>query len=83
MFLQEPGINFILVQQAAFQSLAHAARIQKSYLSKVVTGRADLTTDQLYLICRHLDLDPEAARYLELLLERERSGVAERREELR
>jgi uncharacterized protein (TIGR02147 family) len=68
--------------RANFQSLAKAARIQKSYMSKVVTGRAHLTTDQMFLVCRHLELDGEAARYLELLLEWERTGVEVRRREL-
>jgi len=65
-----------------FQSLATAARIQKSYMSKVVTGAAHLTIDQMFLVGRHLELTSEATRYLELLLERERTGVEARARDL-
>lgn len=68
--------------RSSFQSLATAARIQKSYMSKVVTGKTHLTADQMFLITRFLELDLDAAKYLELLLERERTGVEGRKQEL-
>ncbi len=65
-----------------YQSLADSIRIQKSYLSRVMNGRADFSTDQLFMVCKHLDLTKEDTDYILLLLEYERSLYPERREEL-
>ena len=66
-----------------FGLLAESMRIQKSYLSKVLRGDAHLSTDQLYLGCKYLGLTPEESKYLQLLLEFERSTLPDRKESLR
>ena len=66
-----------------YQALADAVRIQKSYLSKVMNGRADFNTDQLFMATRFLDFNKEQSEFLQLLLEYERSVYPERREVLK
>ncbi len=66
-----------------FHKLADAARVQKPYLSKVIGGNANLNSDQLYAICRILKFGEEEHEYMQLLLELERSGLDDRRKELR
>ncbi len=61
-----------------FQKLAEGARVSKSYLSKVLSGKANLSGDQLFLIAQELKLSEDETSYLELLLEKERCGVKER-----
>ena len=58
-----------------FQRLAEAMRVQKSYLSNVLKGRAELSSDQLFLASEYLALDSEQRHYLTLLLEYGRSGL--------
>jgi len=65
-----------------FQSLAKAIRVQKTYLSNCLKGKADLNFDQLYKVCEFLKLDSEQSQYLELLLSYERSGLKDRKEKL-
>jgi len=65
-----------------FEFLAKAARIQKSYLSKVIHGSADLNPDQLFLMSTVLGLSEEEHEYLLLLLEHARSAIEGRRKEL-
>lgn len=64
-------------------SLADAARIQRPYMSKVLSGHADLSADQLYLIGESLKIDAERMAFLELLLNYARSAVASRKRELK
>lgn len=64
------------------QGLAEAMRIQKSYLSKVFNGKADFSTDQLYLASQYLKFNEEQKQYLFLLLELARSGLSARRTEI-
>jgi len=66
-----------------FHKLADAARVQKPYLSKVIGGNANLNSDQLFAICRILKFGEEEHEYMQLLLELERSGLEDRRKELR
>lgn len=65
-----------------FSRMAEAIRVQRSYLSNVLGGRAQLSADQLFLASRFLGLGPVETRYLLLLLEHERTGVEDRRAEL-
>ena len=65
-----------------FSLLAEAMRIQKSYLSKVLKGEANLSSDQLHLGCQYLELNADESRFLQLLLEKERTGIPERKESL-
>lgn len=62
----------------ALSKVAEAARIQRSHLSNVLAGRSSLSSDQLFLIGRWLQLPDSAMEYLSLLLERDRCQVAER-----
>lgn len=68
--------------QDNFQKLAEVMRIPKSYMSKVLHGKADLSADQLYLACVHLNLSEDETEYMQILLERERTGLAARRKRL-
>lgn len=65
-----------------FKDLAEAARIQKSYLSKVLAGSASLSSDQLYLISQALGFNAKERDYLLLLLERDKTALDLRRHEL-
>lgn len=65
-----------------FHALADAARIQRPYLSKVMKGTAHLNTDQLFLISTFLKLTTDECDYLQLLLDHERTIVAERKSQL-
>jgi uncharacterized protein (TIGR02147 family) len=67
----------------SFQSLAEHTRIPKSYFSKVIHDQADLSQDQLYLVCRELKLSPEEQDYLSLLLEFARTSVEDRKKLLK
>lgn len=62
-----------------FQQMSLAVRVPKSYLSKVMHGGAHLSVDQLYLVGKYLKLTDEEQRYLQLLLDFARTGLAERR----
>ncbi|NDC39730.1 MAG: hypothetical protein EBZ48_17105, partial [Proteobacteria bacterium] len=65
-----------------FSLLADHMRVQKSYLSKVLGGKAHLNADQLHLACQYLGLNEEESRYLQMTLEHERSVLTERKLEL-
>ncbi len=62
-----------------FQKMAKAMRIQKAYLSQVLNGSRDFNQDQLHMACEYLDLKEHEREYLKLLVEYERSGLADRR----
>lgn len=65
--------------QANFQRLAEAMRIPKSYLSKALHGHADLSSDQIYLACDHLELAVEERDYILMLHEASRTALATRK----
>ncbi len=65
-----------------YQSLAEATRIPKSYLSKVLSETANLNADQAYSLGKELHLDNNELKYFLLLLERDRSSLKARQEEL-
>jgi uncharacterized protein (TIGR02147 family) len=69
-------------REMSFQSLAEVARIPKSYLSKVLSGGANLSNDQAYAIGKAIGLGREEVRYLVLLVERDRCGLKDRGQEL-
>ena len=66
-----------------FQSLALGMGIQKSYLSQVMKGKANLNIDQAYLLAEHLGMSDSESQYFFLLIEIERSGVAARKKQLK
>jgi uncharacterized protein (TIGR02147 family) len=65
-----------------FQQMALAIRVPKSYLSRVAHGRADLNADQLFLVCRYLELGEAEHAYLDLLLDYARASIKARKEAL-
>jgi uncharacterized protein (TIGR02147 family) len=65
-----------------YQDLSQYMRVTKSHLSRVIHGHAELNYDQLYLLCRYFDLKADECEYLRLLLELERTALAERRKQL-
>ena len=71
-----------LDRSSNFQNLAKAIRVQKAYLSNCLKGKADLSFDQLYLVCEYLNLDSEQSEYLSLLLDFERSSLKSRKEKI-
>jgi uncharacterized protein (TIGR02147 family) len=62
-----------------FQAMAAFIRVQKPYISKVINGRADFNSDQLYMACKYLEFSDEEIEYILLLLEFERCTYPERR----
>lgn len=62
--------------------LAEAMRVQSPYLSKVFSGAADLSEDQLFLSARKLKLSEDEHRYLTLLLNHNRASLKERKAQL-
>lgn len=62
-----------------FQEMAKACRVQKTYLSQVFRGDAQLNDDQVYLACGYLGLNDEQTRFVILLCQRERTVVEARR----
>jgi uncharacterized protein (TIGR02147 family) len=66
----------------SYQGLAEKARIPKSYLSKVLAGTANLSSDQAFVIGTSLFLNSEELEYFLLLVERERCGVKARQIDL-
>lgn len=65
------------------RSLAEKCRIQSTYLSNVLHGRADLSSDQIYALAQELGLSETENDYLNLLLSWDRSGVALRKKRLK
>lgn len=66
----------------SFQNLAKACRVQKTYLSKVLSHDGHLNQDQLFLACDYLGFTAHERHYLFLVFEFERSCVPKRRDEL-
>ncbi len=65
-----------------FQKMAEACRVQKTYLSTVLSGSGHLNADQVYLASEFLEFTPLQTEYTALLLEYERSVVPKRKREL-
>lgn len=66
----------------SYAKLAEAIRVQKTYISQVVRGGAQLNSDQAYLAARFFDLSEEETEYLRLLVEWDRTQVQERKKSL-
>jgi uncharacterized protein (TIGR02147 family) len=73
----------IVDRTMSFQRLASLLRVQKSYLSQVLRGTANLNQDQLFLLISYFQFGEKEAHYLRLLLEYERTGLKERKDELK
>lgn len=61
------------------KSLAEACKVQSTYLSKVLSGRAHLSADQLYLASHYLGFNPEETAFIFLLFDEQRTSVPQRR----
>lgn len=70
-------------EELTFQQLAEAMRVQKSYLSRVMADKAELSSDQIFLLAKFLRLNAKETEFLHTCLEWERSGLKERRTQLK
>lgn len=66
----------------SIQSLAEAATVHRSYLSKVMHKKAHLSEDQLYLAMEFLGFDEKKTEFTELLYRWQRSEIASRKNQL-
>ncbi|MGK5084489.1 DUF4423 domain-containing protein [Bdellovibrionota bacterium FG-1] len=70
-------------KRMTFQNLATFCRIQKTYLSRVFShDKNHLSPDQFYLALEFLGFSNEERNYLHLVFERQRTDLAQRRENL-
>ncbi|MGE0171490.1 MAG: hypothetical protein AB7T49_01845 [Oligoflexales bacterium] len=70
-------------KKASLQQMADQTKIAKSYLSRVFKEKANLSSDQLFLVCDYLDLSTSQADYIQLLLELERCALDRRKKVLK
>ena len=63
-----------------FTILAATIGVQKTYLSKVMNGSGQLSTDQIYTLAESFSLTKDEHDYLILLIECERTGLNKRRQ---
>jgi uncharacterized protein (TIGR02147 family) len=63
-----------------FSMLATVLGVQKTYLSKVMGGFGQLSTDQVYALAENFSLTKDEHDYLILLIECERTGLAKRKQ---
>ena len=69
-------------KKLTFQQLATDIRVQKSYFSKILSGLANLNSDQVFLLCERFGFNQGEKEYFSLLVERERTAISERQSEL-
>lgn len=69
-------------EKYSFQEFAKRINIQKTYLSKVFSRQADLSSDQIYLATLEMNLIGDAKDLFLLSWEYERTGLEQRRKEL-
>jgi DNA-binding MarR family transcriptional regulator len=72
----------VLGNKVTFQNLSDQMRIQKSYLSKVMSRNASISKDQGYLLAKFIGLKPEEVEYLFLLIDYEKCALKELRDDL-
>ena len=75
-------INRFGEEKLTYQKLAEKLRIQKSYLSKVLKGDADLSRDQAYLCAGELNLSQKEEDYFHLLIDSSRTALPDFRKKL-
>lgn len=75
-------VNRFKEEKLTYEKLASRLRIQKSYLSKIFKGDADLSRDQAYLCSKELDLSEKEEEYFYLLIELSRTALPEFKKEL-
>ncbi|TNE98781.1 MAG: DUF4423 domain-containing protein [Deltaproteobacteria bacterium] len=62
-----------------YAAMADNIRVQKPYVSKVLSGLADFNNDQLYMACQYLDFKPDEIQYMLKLLDYEKCWYPERK----
>lgn len=62
-----------------YEAMAKYCQIQKTYLSRVFSGKGRLSSDQLYLACEFLGLSSKERDFAFVLLELENSQIPARR----
>lgn len=62
-----------------YSAMAEASRVQKPYVSKVLSGFADFNSDQLYMALKYLDFSSEDIDYMQKLLDLEKCSYPERK----
>lgn len=67
-----------VIPEFNFQRLAELTRIQKTYLSKVINGNAELNRDQCYAISVAFSLDDDETEYFLLVNDHNRTSIKER-----
>lgn len=70
-------------RQFSIAQIAEAIGIQRTYLSAVLNGRGHLSTDQLFAVAEHLDLDENENKFVEISYQYTRSTLPARRKELK
>jgi uncharacterized protein (TIGR02147 family) len=68
--------------KVSYQALAEIIGVQKTYLSRVINGTAQLSLDQTYLLVKHFQLSNEEVVFFGLLVEKERTGLKEKKIEI-
>jgi uncharacterized protein (TIGR02147 family) len=63
-------------------TLAQQIGVQKTYVSMVLRGEREFSSDQVFQICQEFQLNSEITDYILLLLEYARTGLAVRKKEL-
>jgi uncharacterized protein (TIGR02147 family) len=70
------GLNY------GHQDFAKAIGVQKAYLSKVLSGNAQLNSDQVYLAEIEMKLDKDEIIFFRLIWEMDRTALHQRKEEI-
>lgn len=68
--------------QFTYGELARAIQVQAPYLSRVLRKDAQLSSDQLHLVCETFHLNSDETEFIFLLLEHQRSGLLKRRKQI-
>jgi uncharacterized protein (TIGR02147 family) len=65
-----------------FQQMAAFIRVPKSYISRVIHGKANLNSDQMFLVCQFLGFSDPQSGYMQLILEYARAGLKTRKDKI-
>lgn len=68
--------------ELTLNQVAEVMRINRSYLSRVLSGNANLSSDQMFLTCKFFNLNERETAFVQLLLELARTGLASRKKEI-
>lgn len=66
-----------------YSDFANAIQVQAPYLSRVFRKIAHLTSDQVHLACQELEFSDDESQYIFLLMEYQKTGLTQRREQLK